>query len=201
MKAPIGDKKEVKTDQTSRPQKDFFPQAQKQRTEMVNSLYKEPVYQIVEKIKNGPYFHWPNKMSRYVTRRNQNLYYLYHRDWRHTIEDCQTLRDHLHQLEKAGYLAKFLVWEDSRPQDSEGRNPTRTSTVARGLIGVIHTAGKWVDAMKTPSRVLAISSESDTELEGPVHKKSRWEDESINFTGKDLRDTVQPHEDALVVTL
>ena len=55
--------------------------------------------------------------------------------------------------------------------------------------------------MKTPSRVLAISSESDTELEGPVHKKSRWEDESINFTGKDLRDTVQPHEDALVVTL
>ena len=66
---------------------------------------------------------------------------------------------------------------------------------------MIHTARKWVDAMKTPSRVLAISSESDTELEGPVHKKSRWEDESINFTGKDLRDTVQPHEDALVVTL
>ena len=70
MKVPIGDKKEVKTDQTSRPQRDFFLQAQKQRTEMVSSLYKELVYRIVEKIKNGSYFHWPNKMSRDVTRRN-----------------------------------------------------------------------------------------------------------------------------------
>lgn len=38
-------------------------------------------------------------------------------------------------------------------------------------------------------------------VEGLVHKKSRWEDESIDFTGKDLRDTIQSHEDALVVTL
>ena len=76
----MGDKEEVKTDQTLRPQRDFFPQAKKQRTEMVSSLYKKPVYRIVEKIKNGSYFHWPNKMSRDVTRRNQNLYYSYHRD-------------------------------------------------------------------------------------------------------------------------
>ena len=98
-------------------------------------------------------------------------------------------------------MVEFLVWEDSRPQDSKGRNLARTSTVARGLIGVIHIARKWVDAMKAPSRVLAMSSELDTELEGPVRKKSRWEDESIDFTGKDLRDTVQPYEDTLVVTL
>lgn len=55
--------------------------------------------------------------------------------------------------------------------------------------------------MKTPPRVLAVSSISDMELEKPIHKKSCQEDESIDFTGKYLRDTIQPHEDALVVTL
>ena len=70
-------------------------------------------------------------------------------------------------------MAEFLVWEDSRPQDSKGKNPARTSTAARGLIGVIHIARKWVDAMKTPSRVLTLSSELDIELEGAVRKKSR----------------------------
>ena len=62
--------KEVKIDQAPQPRRDFFPQAQKQRTEMVSSLYKEPIYRIVEKIKNKPYFRWPTKMSGDVTRRN-----------------------------------------------------------------------------------------------------------------------------------
>ena len=58
-----------------------------------------------------------------------------------------------------------------------------------------------MEIMKTPHRVLAMNLTSDTELEGLVHKKSRWEDESIDFTGIDLRDTIQHHENALVVTL
>ena len=37
---------------------------------MVSSLYKETVYQIVEKIKNEPYFRWPNKMSGDITKQN-----------------------------------------------------------------------------------------------------------------------------------
>ena len=57
-----------------------------------------------------------------VMRRNQNLYYLYHWDWEHTTEDCQTLNDHLYELEKAGYLGEFLVREDSHPQLPERGN-------------------------------------------------------------------------------
>ena len=55
--------------------------------------------------------------------------------------------------------------------------------------------------MKTPPRVLTMNSASNIELEEPIHKKSQWEDESIDFIGKDLRVTIQPHEDALVVPL
>ena len=43
-KAPTVEKKEVKADQATRPRRDFFPQAQKPRFEIVSSLYKELVY-------------------------------------------------------------------------------------------------------------------------------------------------------------
>lgn len=125
-----------------------------------------------------------------VTKRNQRIYCSYHRDHRHTIEDCRTLRDHLRQLKKASYLAEFLVQEDSCPQDLKGGTTAGTLTLARGLIRVIHTTRKKVSTIKTPFRVLAMNSASNTKLERPVHKKSCWEEESIDFTGKDLRDTV-----------
>lgn len=112
---------------------------------MVSLLYKEPVYRILEKIKNEPYFHWPNKMSGNVTRRDQSLYCSYHRDRKHTTEDCRTLKDHLRQLEKAGYLSKFLVQEDLRPHNLKGGATSGTSTPARRLIGVIYTASKQVE--------------------------------------------------------
>ena len=95
VKVSVEEKKEVRVDQALRPWRDFFPQAQKQRTEMVSSLYKEPIYQIVGKIKNEPYFRWPNKMSGDVIKRNQSLYYSYHQDCEHTTKDCQTLKDDL----------------------------------------------------------------------------------------------------------
>ena len=167
---------------------------------MVISLYKEPVYQIVEKIKNESYFRCPNKISGDVTRRNQSLYCSYHWDYGHTTEDCRTLRDHLRQLEKLGYLAEFLVQDDSHSQGLNRETPTRTSTSAQGIIKVIHVVRKWVKTRKTPPKVLAVNLVSDIELEGPVHKKSRLEDESIDFTRKDLMDTIQLHKDALVVT-
>ena len=47
---------------------------------MVNSLFKEPVYQILEKIKNESYFKWSNKISGDLFRRNQSLYYHYHQE-------------------------------------------------------------------------------------------------------------------------
>ena len=50
------------------------------------------------------------------SRRNQNLYYTYHRDKGHTTEQCRVLKDHLEQLVKAGYLKEFVV--DPRNQEA-----------------------------------------------------------------------------------
>nr|POE96252.1 hypothetical protein CFP56_59535 [Quercus suber] len=46
-----------------------------------------------------------------------------------------------------------------------------------------------------------MSSASNSKLDGPAPKKGRWEDECIGFFGKDLKDILQPHENAFVVTL
>ena len=104
---------------------------------MVSSLYKEPVYRIVEKIKNEPYFRWPNKMSGDITRQNQSLYCSYLRNRRHTNEECRTLKEHLRQLEKVGYLGEFVLQDDSCPQDHKCGSNTGALTFAQGLKGVI----------------------------------------------------------------
>ena len=77
--------------------------------EEVNVAFKEPMHKIVDRIKNEPYFKWPNKMGGDPSRRNQSLYYTYRRDKGHTTEQCRVLKDHLRQLVKAGYLKEFVV--------------------------------------------------------------------------------------------
>ena len=51
-----------------------------------------------------------------LLRRNQKLYYTYHRDKGHTTEQCRVLKDHLEQLVKARYLKEFMV--DPRNQEA-----------------------------------------------------------------------------------
>ena len=94
--------------QGNRPRGEFPNQAPSTRAQLINSLIKEPVYHMLEKIKTGPYFKWPNKMGRDSSRRNQSLYCHYYQDRGHTTEDCRTLRDHLNQLARARKLNQFL---------------------------------------------------------------------------------------------
>ena len=54
----------------SRPRKDLRIQEPGARAGEVNMTFKEPVHRIVERIKNEPYFWWPNKMGGDPSRRN-----------------------------------------------------------------------------------------------------------------------------------
>ena len=75
----------------------------------VNVAFKEPVHRIIDRIKNKPYFRWPNKMGGDSSKRNQILYCIYHKDKGHTTEQCRVLKDHLEQLVKVRYLKEFMV--------------------------------------------------------------------------------------------
>ena len=71
--------------------------------------FKEPVPEILDRIKNEPYFRWLSKIGGDPSRRNQNLYCTYHRDKGHTIEQCRVLKDHLKQLVRSGYLKEYIL--------------------------------------------------------------------------------------------
>ena len=61
----------------NRPGKDFVGQSGSANTQAVNVVLRESVQQVLEKIKNEPFFKWPNKMVGEPTRRNRNLYFHY----------------------------------------------------------------------------------------------------------------------------
>ena len=84
--------------------------------------FKEPVYKILECIKNEPYFRWLGKMGGDSTRRNQNLYCTYHIEKGHTTEKCHMLKDHLEKLIKAGHLKEFVVGQEGISVGQGSRN-------------------------------------------------------------------------------
>ena len=47
----------------NKPQRDFAGQSRFATSQVVNTVFREPVHQVLEKIKNEPYFKWPNKMG------------------------------------------------------------------------------------------------------------------------------------------
>ena len=64
----------------NRPRRNFVGQSGSANTQAVNAIFREPVHQVLEKIKNESIFKWPNKMARNLMRHNQNLYCQYHQD-------------------------------------------------------------------------------------------------------------------------
>ena len=58
----------------NRPRRDFAGQSETTNAQNVRAVFREPVHQVLEKIKNNPYCRWPNKMAGESTKRNQNFY-------------------------------------------------------------------------------------------------------------------------------
>ena len=77
-------------------------------------MFREPVQKVLEKVRNEPFFKWPNKMAGDPINRNQNLYCHYHQDHGHTTEDCWNLWDHLEQLVREGRLKHLLHHSSGR---------------------------------------------------------------------------------------
>ena len=74
----------------NRPQKDFVGQSGSTAPQVVNTVFWKLVHQVLKKIKNEPYFKWPNKMGGNLLRCNQSLHCQYHQERGHTTEDCKT---------------------------------------------------------------------------------------------------------------
>ena len=98
----------------NRPRRDFAGQSGSANTQAVNVVFWEPVQKILEKVKNEPFFKWPNKMTGDPMNCNQILYCHYHQGHGYTTKDCRNLWDHLEQLVREGRLKHLLHHSSGR---------------------------------------------------------------------------------------
>jgi hypothetical protein len=82
------------------------------------TVFKEPIHRLLEKIKGKPFFVWPSKLIGDPEVRNQNLYCFYHRDKGHLTENCHKYKALLEQLVAAGHLSDYV---ESTPTVSRAR--------------------------------------------------------------------------------
>ena len=58
--------------------RDFGGQSRSASLQTINAMFQEPVHQVLEKIKNEPFFKQSNKIMGNPEKRNYNLYCQYH---------------------------------------------------------------------------------------------------------------------------
>nr|XP_023875218.1 uncharacterized protein LOC111987722 [Quercus suber] len=125
----------------ARPRRDFIGQPGETNAQAVSAVFREPVHRVLEKIKNEPYFKWPNKKSGDPKKRNQDRYCQYHQDHGHATEDCRNLWNYLDQLVREGRL-KHLLHHSSSQQGQTYQEPQRDTAMGQpaGTINVILAA-------------------------------------------------------------
>ena len=146
----------------NRPRRDYVGQSRLVNTSAVNIVFRELVRQVLEKIKNEPFFKWPNKMAGDPTKCNQNLYCHYHQEQGHTTEDCRNLWDHLDQLVGESKL-KSLLHHSSGQGNQTNSNSRKNATFGPplGTINVIFAALGRTGFC--PSRVMSVARLSSDE--------------------------------------
>ncbi|XP_065632669.1 uncharacterized protein LOC136068844 [Quercus suber] len=92
-KAIPQERRDSKSDRynNARLRRDFIGQSEATSAQAVGAVFRESVHRVLEKIKNEPYFKWPNKMSGDPEKRNQDRYCQNHQDHKHATKDCRNL--------------------------------------------------------------------------------------------------------------
>ena len=163
-------------------------------------MFRDSVHQVLEKIKNEPFFKWPNKMAGDPMKRNQNMYCQYHQELVDTTKDCRNLRYHLDQLVREGKLRHLL--QHSSSQQGQANPETRRNASLRppiGTINVILAASGRIDSC--PSRVMSVARLPAKSDDWESKKVKKGASPVLGFSDDDKIGTTQPHDDALVVTL
>ncbi|XP_023888363.1 uncharacterized protein LOC112000451 [Quercus suber] len=156
----------------NRPRRDFFSQLPRANTSVVSSVFKEPIYRILEKIKNEPHFKWPNKMGGDLTKWNQSLYCHYHQDWRHTTKDYKTLRDYLEQLVKERKLKQFM--HKSLGQGSQTEQGYQRKVIPRSPLGTISITLVMPNReASSSSRIMSIALQPELEEQVKGSKRTK----------------------------
>ena len=116
------------------------------------------------------------------------------------MEDCRNLWDHLDQLVREGKLKSLLHHSSGQGnQTSSDSWKNAHSRPPLGAINVIFVASRRTGSY--PSKVMSVARLSADE-DGSEPKRARiLTQPTLGFSNEDKIGTIQPHDDALVVTL
>ena len=133
-------------------------------------------------------------------RRNQNPYCHYHQDHGHTIKDCRNLWDNLDQLVREENLKQLLHYSSGRGSQtgSEFRGDA-SSRLPLGIINIIFATPGRIESC--PSRLMSISRYPTEESNSMPKRVKMGIPLVLGFSDEDKLGTIQPYDDALVVTL
>ncbi|XXG47107.1 hypothetical protein AAC387_Pa02g1806 [Persea americana] len=169
----------------------------------VNTIFKEPIYRLLNKIKAQPFFKWPRPMTTDPSSRDQSRFCAYHKQNGHRTDECKSFKFHLEDLVKEGHLREYIKQEGR----SDGRPPRREAdnqdSEPEGVIHVIHLAAPPKKSSQARAEARRASHQKQVLTAAPEQaaKKAKTEGVRIWFSNKDLEDVELPHNDALVLTL
>ncbi|GFZ14402.1 hypothetical protein Acr_24g0005920 [Actinidia rufa] len=95
----------------------------------INVIFKEPIYKLLAKIRDKPYFKKLEPMGGDLKRRNQRWKCSYHGEKGHKIKNCKTLEAFLEQLVRDEHLKEFVDNEKTRAEAAEAETTTRPDRV------------------------------------------------------------------------
>ncbi|XXG59194.1 hypothetical protein AAC387_Pa04g1317 [Persea americana] len=140
----------------------------------VNTIFKEPIYRLLNKIKAQPFFKRPRPMTTDPSSRDQSKFCAYHKQNGHRTDECRSYKFHLENLVKEGHLRDYIKDEgrgDDRPPRQDADNQ---DSQPEGIINVIHLAAP----PKKSSQARAEASSSEV-LYYDCFKKLKLKDEDL----------------------
>ena len=139
-------------------------------------------------------------MAANPTKRNQNLYCQYHQEPGHATKDYRNQKNHLDQLVREGKLSHLL--HHSSGQQGQANVEARWDTSLRPLIGTINVILAALGRTDScHSRVMSIARLPAKYDDRESKKAKKIASRVLGFSDDDKVRTIQPHDEALVVTL
>ena len=175
------------------------------------TIFKEPIYKLLEKIKREPFFVWPPKLLGNPALRDGKLFCTYHKDTSHMTKNCHMLKVHLKKLVSARHLSQYVDTNltDKKEPSQAVRQPHFSGGASAGVIHVIHnplcstiSSGSYRSEIQKAAHLRRSFSITDCVHPAPMCSvRGRALGQIISFSDSDLKDVQLPHNDPLVITL
>ena len=153
-------------------------------------------------------FKWPRPIGTDPSTRDRNRRCAFHKDHGHTTETCRSFQYLVERLIKAGHLKQYLRSDNGRRDTPQHHNPgnLRAPAAPKAVINYI-TGGpsdEEYDSRRKRQKLLraaSIRERINSIRPGLTEEGPRPIDGTIIFPPVDPTRTLQPHRDALILSL